>query len=93
MHQVLPEKEVSPLASASEISLLETGTELQPALAGWWIEMCVCVSVCDRQTHAWRRKRRRSRKKGLISSERHAANRQRAKKKNRITRLEPDSTS
>lgn len=46
MHQVLPEKEVSPLASASEISLLETGTELQPALAGWWIEMCVCVCLC-----------------------------------------------
>lgn len=33
MHQVPPEKEVSPVASASRISLLETGTELRPALA------------------------------------------------------------
>ncbi|TNN70609.1 hypothetical protein EYF80_019193 [Liparis tanakae] len=38
MHQVLPEKEVSPLVSARKISLLETGTELNPALTDWWIE-------------------------------------------------------
>lgn len=57
MHQVLPEKEVSPQASASRISLLETGTERHPALTDWltdwlseWVDCVVLKSVCVRQT-------------------------------------------
>lgn len=48
MHQVLPEKEVSPLASASRISLLETGTEqncTQHWLTDWLAEWVDCVGV------------------------------------------------